>query len=136
MSFGEALDALAAGAFVSRRRDVALALRARHDRLFPIRDALFLRDATNNVPGWLASQSDMLARDWYVVRAAKRVEVEPVPELDPVLIVDPRPRERLDGRAEDVHGAPVPTAAQSGALEPGVYICKSCHGTGVVEVVT
>jgi hypothetical protein len=34
----------------------------------PIQDSIFMKTAQNTVvAGWLASQTDMLADDWYVV---------------------------------------------------------------------
>ena len=75
MDFGEALKVLKAGGKVARDgwngKGMWLVLiragNATHSG-FDMQDCIGMKTAQNNMqPGWLASQSDMLAEDWVAV---------------------------------------------------------------------
>ncbi|MNB71328.1 hypothetical protein D3C75_178900 [compost metagenome] len=79
MNFGEAIVALKAGDRVARAgwngKGMWLVLirpgNAQHTSLagaFPMQPCIGMKTATNDMqPGWLASQTDILAEDWEVV---------------------------------------------------------------------
>ncbi len=84
MTFGEALEALKNGERIARRgwngkgmflylargEDLTACIVSEADEepMPPIQDSIFMKTAQNTVvAGWLASQTDMLADDWYVV---------------------------------------------------------------------
>ena len=84
MTFGEALEALKKGARIARRgwngkgmylflakgTDLTACIvnEDDDDPMPPIQDSIFMKTAQETtVAGWLASQTDMLAEDWYIV---------------------------------------------------------------------
>ena len=75
MNFGDALKALKSGSKVQRTgwngKGMWLTLIPAGNAMFkgfPMQDCIGMKTATNDMqPGWLASQTDMLAEDWQVV---------------------------------------------------------------------
>ena len=76
MNFGEALEALLNGKMVQREgwngKGMFLRLVHAHDGdpsripTWPVRSYIELKDATDWLVPWLASQTDILARDWKI----------------------------------------------------------------------
>jgi hypothetical protein len=68
VNFGEALDSLQAGGQVSRSgwngRGMYLELQVPDEHSKMTLPYIYMRTATGDLVPWLASQSDMLAKDW------------------------------------------------------------------------
>lgn len=75
LTFGEALEALKKGYQAARRgwngKHMYLTLIPAGNAMwhgYPMKDCIGMKTATNEMqPGWLASQTDMLSEDWYII---------------------------------------------------------------------